>query len=142
MIRSSSLPGASSTMRFPLAPGGGLSEIQSLVANVDNAVVFEKEVGTEQTTKLVSQVLRSGRQRRDANDSSSKVVLTNAKLRRDSSPNRSGFGMNSLSVDTRMDNRDAASSRDLSRQQAGETAGINHKTVTPSVQASLDFKCS
>jgi hypothetical protein len=30
-----------------LAPARGLPEIQSLVANVDNSVVFEKEVGTE-----------------------------------------------------------------------------------------------
>ena len=39
--------GRRSTIGLPLSPGGGFPEIQFLVADVDNAVVLEKEVGAK-----------------------------------------------------------------------------------------------
>src|ERR1700678_2017703 len=105
MLRSGSPPGAAplyprttGTIMGPLSPRRGLPEIEFLVADVDNAVVLEKEIGTQQTAELVSQILRSGRQRSNADDSCSQAVPADAHLRSDSSPDCSGFRMDPLGI--------------------------------------------
>ena len=45
--------------RHGTRPSLKLFEIEDLLSNVDNTAVFEKEIGTDQTTELVLEVVRS-----------------------------------------------------------------------------------
>src|SRR5215469_7659198 len=117
-------------------------EVQHLVANIDHAVMLEKEVGTDQAAKWIAQILRSSRQTGDSDEHGPQAVFADVDQGSQRHSDRSFLGMDSFRIHSRAENSNPILHRHAVRDKCLKSAGIDNEAVAVPSQETFHLQRS